>query len=402
MKKRLIFTLIIASIIFIIVASFIVLSINHPSDSQQLKTLIETEWTQYKSNKTSFNGDLSILITSPDGYYFASTGNITADTHFRAASTTKTFTAAAILLLQQQGKLQINDKITGNIPGTNMPYVPDLPSYAIPFKNEITIKQLLEHRAGVFDVSNTLIPDNASAPYAGKYYLEYVKEILNQPNHTFTFDELVGVVASNNLSYFPPGTAFHYSNTGCSILGKIIERVSGMSYTSFVNQYLLAPNGLSDSSLPVTGTQQQLPTPYVDGYIYVQGVSYQVTEDNMSPHVAEGNLVTTPNNLGKWVKQLYSAKAGLNQTFMDLMKDVQPTGEEHDVYGLCTTYTDGLGYGHNGAHIGYLTVMRYDPATDVTVVIFASNLNADDTYGQLYFMYDVGRLAKQLLGYDRK
>lgn len=172
-----------------------------------------------------------------------------------------------------------------------------------------------------------------------------------------------------------------------------------MSYASFVEQYLLTPNGLSETSLPTKGTEQQLPSPYVDGYVWVNDTLYEVTMDNMSPHVAEGNVITTPNNLAKWVKLLYSAKAGVNQTYVDLMTDVKPTGEEHGVYGLGTTYTEGLGYGHNGAHIGYLIVMRYDPTTDVTVVIFSSVLNADDTYQELYFMYDVGRSAKQSLGY---
>jgi D-alanyl-D-alanine carboxypeptidase len=172
-----------------------------------------------------------------------------------------------------------------------------------------------------------------------------------------------------------------------------------MSYAAFVEQYLLVPNGLLETSFPASGTEQGMPSPYVEGYVYVQGALYEVTTDNMSPHVAEGNVITTPNNLANWVRLLYSGQAGVNQTYVEQMKDVKLTGEEHVVYGLGTTYTEGIGYGHNGAHIGYLTVMRYDPTMDVTVVIFSSVLNADDTYGELYFMYDVGRSAKQILGY---
>jgi D-alanyl-D-alanine carboxypeptidase len=380
-----------------------VFQVGHSNYTSQLGSLIEAKWTDYTANKTGFGGGLAMLILSPKGDYFVSAGldNVTADTYFRCASTTKTFTAAAILLLQQQGKLRISDKITDNILGKDAPYVPDTAAYAIPFKDEITIQQLLEHKAGVFDVSNSQIPDNASAPYAGKSYITYVREDLNQSEHTFSFDELVGVVASNHLSYSPPGAGFHYSNTGYSILGKIIERVSGISYASFIEQNLLTPNGLSQTSLPIKGDEQQLPSPYVDGYLYIQGTLHKVTVDNMSPHVAEGNIITTPNNLAKWAELLYSAKAGLNQTYVDQMKDVKPTGEEHVLYGLGTTYTDGLGYGHNGAHIGYLTVMRYDPTTNVTVVIFVSVLNADDPLGELNLMYDVGLSAKQLMGYAK-
>jgi D-alanyl-D-alanine carboxypeptidase len=401
MKKYVVFIVVAIAVSAVVTGGirFYMLQSSQPNLTAKLESLIEQEWAKYTANKTGFNdGGISLLTLSPKGNYFVCAGvDITADTHFRSASTTKTYTAAAILLLHQEGKLRISDKIVDNILGTDDPYVPDSAAYAIPFKENITIQQLLEHRAGVFDVSNSLIPDNVSAPYAGKSYIAYVKEQMGQPEHTFTFDELLGVAASNQLSYFQPGTGFHYSNTGYSILGKIIERVSGMSYASFIEQYLLVPNGLSETSLPTQGNDQQLPSPYVDGYVWTQGVQYQVTMDNMSPHVAEGNVITTPNNLATWAKLLYTAKSGLNQTYVDLMKEVTPTGEEHGFYGLGTTYTEGLGYGHNGAHIGYLTVMRYDPTTDVTIVMFVSVLNADEPYQEINFLYELGRSAKLLL-----
>ena len=80
------------------------------------------------------------------------------------------------------------------------------------------------------------------------------------------------------------------------------------------------------------------------------------------------------------------------------MTDIKPTGEEHGYYGLGTAYLEGLGYGHNGAHAGYLTVMRYDPEKEVAIVMFASVLDADDIYGQINVMCDTCLSAKQLLG----
>jgi D-alanyl-D-alanine carboxypeptidase len=208
---------------------------------------------------------------------------------------------------------------------------------------------------------------------------------------------MVNVVAANNLSYYPPGTAFHYSNTGYSILGKIVERVSGLSYASFVEQSLLKPNGLAETSFPSMGDQRTLPSPFATGYVWIQGQSYEATLENMSPHVAEGNVITASNDLAQWTRLLYSAQAGINKTNVDLMKDVKPTGEEHGLYGLGTTYLEGVGFGHNGAHAGYLTVTRYDPEKDVTIVVFASVINAEDIYGQIDFMYDLCFNAKQLL-----
>ena len=97
--------------------------------------------------------------------------------------------------------------------------------------------------------------------------------------------------------------------------------------------------------------------------------------------MAEGNVITTVDDLCKWVRLLYSGQAGVNSGLVAQMTDIKPTGEEHIVYGLGTEYVDGLGFGHNGAYAGYLTVMRYDKENDVAIVIFASVLNADDLYG---------------------
>ena len=150
------------------------------------------------------------------------------DVHFRAASTTKSFTAAAILRLHQQGKLNIDDLITAKIPGTNEPYIPATSAYAIPSKDKITIRLLLQHRAGVFDITNSPIPATANAPFAGKSYIDYILD--QQSDHTFTIPEMVNVVAVHQLKYFEPGNAFHYSNTGYHLLTLIIERVSGKRY----------------------------------------------------------------------------------------------------------------------------------------------------------------------------
>jgi D-alanyl-D-alanine carboxypeptidase len=347
-------------------------------------------------------GGMAVQIISPKGSYFASANlgpQANEGIHFRGASTTKTFTAASILLLQQQGKLNIDDTLVTRIPGTSTPYVPDLPAYDIPYKDKITIRQILGHRAGVFDISNTDIPDDAKAPYAGKSYLSYIRQDLKQDDHTFTFDELVGVVATNRLSYFAPGTGFHYSDTGYSILGKIIERVSGKDYAAFVQEYFLSPYGLANTSFPSRGNEQVIPAPFAEGYVWFGGETMATTRDNMSAHVAEGNVITTPRDLARWGQLLYSGKAGLEKKYVDLMTDLKPTGESHLVYGLGTEYTSGLGHGHNGGHLGYLTLMRYDPLKDVAVVAFTSGFDASDIYYEAFLLSDTLIAARQMLGY---
>ncbi|MFH1873800.1 MAG: serine hydrolase domain-containing protein [Pseudomonadota bacterium] len=360
---------------------------------QQLQTILSLKWNEFKQGKPE-GGGLGLRILSPKGNFFVSVDlgqNVTENIHFRSASTTKTFTAAAIMLLHQQGLLNIDDNITA--------YLPDDANYDIPYKDQITIRLLLEHRAGVFDISNTDIPTTVSAPYAGYSYAEYVRDVLGEDEHTFTFDELVGVLAANDLYYTAPDVEFHYSDTGYSILGKIVEQVSGLTYAEFIRDNFVMPNNLADTSFPWQGTDETIPAPYATGYLWNQGFTTDVTLDNMSPHVAEGNAITTPENLTRWIKALLTGAAGVEQTYVDMMMDVQATSIPQYYYGLGINYTPGLGYGHDGAHMGYLTVMRYDPDYDVAFIIFCSTWDMADIYTQLNFLYKTARAAREFLGY---
>src|SRR5690606_12280183 len=117
-------------------------------------------------------------------------------------------------------------------------------------------------RGGVFDVGNKDIPATANAPYAGMRYGDWIEDTQGEL-HTFTLDELVGVVAKNQLVGGVPGEAYRYSNTGYSLLAKIIEQVSGKRYAQFVHDELLLPNGLNDTTFPDDGRTQNLPAPFL-------------------------------------------------------------------------------------------------------------------------------------------
>ncbi len=153
---------------------------------------------------------------------------------------TEAFTEAAILKLQKQGKLNIDDFIVANIPGTNDPYLPNTANFAIPYKEVITIRQLLDHRAGVFDVTTTPILSTVKAPYAGENYIVYLQQAHGQA-YKASYEEMIAVVAKHKLSYFKPGAGFHYSTTGYNLLAVIIERISGKSLHQFFHDEFLNP-----------------------------------------------------------------------------------------------------------------------------------------------------------------
>lgn len=352
----------------------------HDENLNKLQKVIDDELSEYKKTEPSYPGGITLKVIHGTHNYFVSTGlgsDVTEDIHFRTASVTKTFTATAILYLYQQGKLNLTDKITDLIPGSNEPYVPNTPQYNIPNKSSITILELLRHRAGVFDVSNDVIPSTISAdvPYKGHNYMEYKLE--QNIEHNFTFDELVGVVAETQLEYFKPNESYHYSNTGYSILGKIIERVTGKSYSQFLEQDIMAPMGMTSSTMPFAGNDQKMPVPYAKGYIFSNEGTLDVSTSNISANVAEGNLITTPKDLSNFAKKLLSGNGILTtHTVNSVMMNYVPSSDlKAGGYGCGLNYTNNLGYGHTGAHEGYLSFMAYDPDNDLTYVAFTNTWN---------------------------
>lgn len=357
---------------------FVVISIPFKVNSQlskqeKVQLALDSNRIKYEKviNKTC--PSLSILIHTPNDYIFASStaegvAPLTKDTYFRFASNTKNFTSTSILKMQQDGWVNIKDKIVSNIPGTNIPYVPDTPEFDIPYKNEITIELLLQHAAGVYDVDNDSVPG-----FKGYSYTDYMDFYF--PGHEFALSELVFQAAKNKLSYFPPGKGYHYSNTGYTILAEIIERVysNKMGFRKYYADYIkdnitgiTAPVPL-DISFPYLANDLSLPEPNVKGTLWAKDSTAIFTKVNMSAHVGEGNGYATFVELDKFVRSNLRGENVLNPASIELMKNT--VSDSNKTYALGCFYIKGLGYGHNGCIKGYLSYMMYDPDTDVSYIV---------------------------------
>lgn len=365
---------------------------------QQLQDMLDAQWGAYSQDRADWKGGMALYMLTPQGDYFASSGfdqTVDQNVHFRSASTTKTFTAAAVMLLADRGLINIDDRITDIMPGQTQPYLPNTPAYEIPFKSRITIRELLGHRAGVFDLDNDPLP---SGELAGKHYMIHMMEQLGDDQHTFTTAEMAAALAKYQPYYFEPGHGYHYSDTGYNLLSQIVERASGQVFGDFVTANLLRTNHLMDSSLPYLGWDQDLPANYASGYSLVNGTAVDVTRDNMSLHVGEGNLITTPANLARWAQRLIEGQSGLSAYALAQMKALQPADSSGGLYGLGLTYSQGLGYGHNGATQGYWTLMRHDPQNHVTTLVFDTVFDHVKTMKeQNDILYTVARSARQII-----
>ena len=121
----------------------------------------------------------------------------------------------------------------------------------------------------------------------------------------------------------------------------------------------------------------------------------ETTEDNISPNVGEGNLISTPADAARWMRTLISGQGALTKAQIARMTLV-PAGNPSYALGLVVA---GTGIGHNGAHPGYLNIVVYNPADDVAAVVLLSYTDFSDLTKPTPMMVDIITEARRIAGY---
>lgn len=259
----------------------------------------------------------------------------TLDTRFRICSMTKQFTAAAILLLEQNNKLRTTDPVRKYLP--NAPRTWDA----------VTIQHLATMTSGIPDYQKL-------------------------PNYDLIDDwrparpeQLVSRLRKAPLN-FKPGTQSEYSNSNFELLGYIIARVSGQSYETFVTENIFKPLGMNDSGFD---TWQQVLPRRASGY--EPGPNGLVNADNldMSNVHAAGGIFSTVADLHRWQLGLYGKKL---LSAEELKKMTTPALDGY-AYGVLVKQMDeGVIYYHSGQIDGFEGLMAYWPDTRVSVVVLGN------------------------------
>ncbi|HLZ61776.1 MAG TPA: serine hydrolase domain-containing protein [Ktedonosporobacter sp.] len=269
----------------------------------------------------------------------------TSHTRFRIGSLTKQFTALAILLLQDQGKLHVQDLICI--------YISSCPQAWRP----ITIHQLLIHTSGI--PSYTGLPNFVAT--------------MGQP---VTVEQLIARFKNQPL-LFPAGKEFRYSNSGYILLGFIIEKVTDMSYATFLQKNIFVPLHMHETSYD--DNHPQLPG-HATGYYHDNAKAEFV---DMSVPYAAGALASTVEDLYLWDQGLTHHQLLSQAAFNALFTPHISCADD------CSLPTDlGYGYGwyiakepagqlnyHTGAIDGYISYNGFYPNRDVDIVVL-SNLEA--------------------------
>lgn len=393
--------------------SFINLEDHRAPLSRSVQEAVDNVRTDLEKSLGNSVPSMNVLIQTPTQTYFASSvpagrQPLTPNTVYRFASVAKNFTATAVMKMHQDGWLDYKALITGLIPGTNQPYVPTTADWNIPNKSTITIEQLLQHSAGVYDV------DNDTVQVLNNTYVNYV--LSRDSTHQFTAEEMLKPIIDYQLKYFDPTKGYHYSNTGYVILSRIMERVYSLkagqakTYADYLYDYITGPASRVPLpiSFPYRADDVQLPQPNVASLIRrASGRVDGFGPVNMSAHVGEGNGYSTMAALNTYVRSLMRGENVLQpQTVKLLQTDVSAA---NPTYGLGTSYRQNLGYGHNGAIAGYLTTVTYDPATEVSVVAMlplwdlTQGPKGDISFEKCFTaMYEAAYAARAALGYPGK
>lgn len=259
------------------------------------------------------------------------------ETKFRLGSITKQFTAASIVLLEQQGKLKTEDPVKK--------YLPDAPATW----DKITIFHLLTHTSGIPDFM---------AGYTADY--EATKTMPATP------EQLVSLFRDKPLD-FAPGEKFSYSNSGYVLLGYLIEKISGHSYAQFVQENLFTPLGMKDSGYD--DTNFAIIVRRASGY--VPGSDGPMNAGFVSIAFSAAALYSTTEDLLRWEQGLFGGKV-LSEA--SLRKMTTPFKGDY-AFGLSVSTLKGRkAISHGGDIQGFSASLVYYPEDKLTVAVLG-NLN---------------------------
>lgn len=306
---------------------------------------------KYYAAKDGFSGMVTFAnagkVIFRHGYGFANRtqrSGFDEHTRFSIGSISKQFTAAAILLLQEDGRLKTSDRVVQLLPEDKLPQA----------WSEITISELLSHTSGLKDYSSGAPQDM-------------------QREHLPA--ELLSIVKDAPLA-FKPGEGYDYSNTNYVLLGQIIQKVAAMPYCQFLYQRIFDPLGMRDTQcLGEAGALEH----HAVGYAPVDpGPGKPLSDDPPTAVMANsfffgaGNLVSTGDDLVHWTTALHHGHVLSEASYKEMTTPVR----NGYAYGLQIGSLRGhMRLDHDGSVPGFYSELEYFPGTDNTVVIL-SNQNA--------------------------
>jgi len=263
----------------------------------------------------------------------------TPQTNYRLASVSKQFTAASVLLLAQDGRLKLDDRIGQ--------YMPGLPAVA----DNITIRHLLTHTSGLIDYEDVMDPADTRQVHDA---------------------DVLALLRSQDRTYFAPGTGYRYSNSGYALLALIVERASGQRYAQFLHDRIFQPLGMRNTVAYESGVSAVAHRAY--GYSLEHGAWKRTDQSTTSAVLGDGGIYSSIDDLTRWDAALYDERLLSSQSLRQAFTPATPTDDPQVEYGFGWRIT-GETLWHSGETIGFRNVIVRWPRQHLTVVVLT---NRDD------------------------
>ncbi|MFD3745505.1 serine hydrolase domain-containing protein [Nocardia sp. NPDC058633] len=255
--------------------------------------------------------------------------------HVRIGSVTKSFTAAIVLQLVAEHRIELDRSIDTYLPGL-------LTGDGVDGR-AITVRQILGHRSGLPEPSPSPELDEHRAARNGR---------------TFTPDQEIALALAHPAK-FAPGARFEYTNINYIVAGMLIEAVTGHRYSDELRDRILTPLGLSNTYLPATG-ETGLRSPHPSGYAVLDGTVADTTQMEPSVPWTSGALVSTGADVNRFFLALLAGRVVPEPLLGQMLDGVDMGNGDGMSYGLGIGYTSlpcGAHYvGHLGGVTGFSTV----------------------------------------------
>ena len=288
-------------------------------------------------------------------------GNIpmNKDIKIRIASISKTFLAVVVLQLMEEGAFILDDKFST--------FLPDSVTALFPYGFEITIYQLLSHTSGMYDFED----------------MQFIGMLLENTQYHWTpWELLVHTSTADSAVFFPPDTKYHYSNSNYILLGLIVEAVTGNSMESNIRSRVLDPLNLKNTY----SWGEEIPqTNYSVGYMTIPGGPTIPITDQTLPmwfEWAHGQMVSNVEDLYLFFDALSKNELFQNQSTLDTMLAWSALSDYS--YGLgISRWNFVLGYGHDGATLGFSSFATIDPQTGAVIIFGTNDFSGQLTIGEI-------------------
>ncbi len=271
------------------------------------------------------------------------------DTPTNIGSTSKQFTAFAVMLLVERGEVSLDDDLRDHIPE-----LPDL-------GETVTVRHILTHTSGYREFLNLLTMTGRRLDHG-----DYIGR-----------DELISIVQRQPALQNAPGAEWNYNNTAFGLAAVLVERISGMTFPEFMAENVFGPIGMDRSM--VRASPEHIVPGKAEGYTRGDDGTYRELGD-LGGAIGAGGIYTTVGDLEKWVQNFTTVDVGSEEIFEQMMTTYVLNDGDSTGYGFGLSIDEQRGLKrvqHGGADVAHRSMLAYYPEIGAGITTQSNNANFD-------------------------